>query len=222
MTRDGGAFGPLFALLEGMGRGVFHVFLPVSCPVCGALGYELCPGCAVGLLANGGSVLLDLGGSWLPVHHGGLHRGTLRDVIHRLKYKGLSSLGVPLGEALGEVFGPMGRGLVPVPLHVGSRRGYNQSELIARGISSVWGVPVADYLRWRVRVGNQVSSGDRVLPRGAMEWTGPPMDGLVLVDDVLTSGATLRAAVEALKAGSCGTEGALVLSLAKSFGGSGV
>jgi ComF family protein len=80
----------------------------------------------------------------------GPYEGTLRLLLHELKYRGRRRVAPRLAEALlqtpetGRVLGG-GDVLLPVPLHRSKRRrrGFNQSELLAREISSRAGLPVA-------------------------------------------------------------------------------
>lgn len=206
-----GALGPLFGFLKGL----FHIFAPCECPMCGALGEVLCGSCGDLLVSRGGSFAIKFADGTLDVLYGGFHRGIVRDVVHLFKYRHWALMARRAGEALGRRFPPVGDALVPVPLHIGSRRGYNQCALLAKGISSIWGVPVVDGLVWRAKVSSQVGSLDRRLPDGAMEWIyRGSIGGVVLVDDVLTTGATMRAAAAAIIKGGCDVRGAVVLSLA--------
>jgi predicted amidophosphoribosyltransferase len=106
--------------------------------------------------------------------------------------------------------------LVPVPLHKGSLREYNQTELIALGMSGVWGIPVKNCLRWRADTANQASSPDREsreLPAGAIETVSDVrQNALLLVDDVCTTGNTLMAASRALMASGAAELSAAVWS----------
>ena len=94
--------------------------------------------------------------------------------------------------------------IVPVPLHRGSDRGFNQCELIAEGISRVAGVPVVrDALEWRGRSGAQTGKSGlerRALPLDSFRCSDS-VRGLrvLLVDDVFTTGGTLRSARHAVK-----------------------
>ena len=77
--------------------------------------------------------------------------GKVQHLIHELKYRGNADAGLFLGEELGKtlVKAPLFQGidyLIPVPLHPKRerQRGYNQSQLIAQGVSSVTGIPIGN------------------------------------------------------------------------------
>lgn len=110
--------------------------------------------------------------------------------------------------------------LVPVPLSRQRQRsrGYNQSELIADGVSARTGIPVDTKLIIRVRdTGTQTALGarERLLNmRGAFE-ASPRAAGksLILIDDVVTTGATMRECARTLRlAGAARVYGACVCS----------
>lgn len=127
-----------------------------------------------------------------------------QQLIHALKYYHRPEVGVQLGEQLGELIKehPALRdldGIVPVPIHPRRRheRGYNQAEKIAEGIAAVLGRPV--YFEALRRVSFKGSQTKRTryerventresfgLGRG--DFAGKH---LLLVDDVLTTGATI-------------------------------
>lgn len=94
----------------------------------------------------------------------------------------------------------------PVPIHWVKRmkRGYNQTEWLARGISQATGIPVCDALcvkRWhasqthRTRTERWLNARDSYSVADAAELTGKH---LLLVDDVITTGATLKACAQTL------------------------
>ena len=140
--------------------------------------------------------------------------GKVQHIIHQLKYKGNKEAGLFLGQQLGESLkeAPLFQGidyLIPVPLHPKreKQRGYNQSLMICRGINEVTGIPIGDkYLIRGVYTETQThkSADDRFKNvkdifelRHADELQGKH---LLIIDDVLTTGATLESCAHALEA----------------------
>jgi ComF family protein len=166
----------------------------------------------------------------------GVYTGKLRQVVLRLKFAGEERLGERLGELLApawDALPPMGEFdsplIVPVPLHPSRRRerGFNQSELLAAGLvralvreSGGAALQVAKTCLRRKRAtppqtGLSVAAR-RENPRGAFEVVKPDaVQGrmIVLVDDVMTTGATLSACARALK--RAGAAGVVGLTLAR-------
>ena len=138
---------------------------------------------------------------------------TVQQLVHAMKFHSNSDLCIFMGRQMGLELLHSGRFddidlLVPVPLHWRRRlqRGYNQSELLCRGISEVMGRPVNKRALVRHRNTHQQSmqaSGDREENvRDAFSVRHPDdLQGkhLLLVDDVLTTGATLGSCCDALK-----------------------
>mgnify|MGYP003774192561 FL=1 len=211
---------------------LLHFLWPLSCPVCGKLGSPLCRECLQGIVGTEpGRISCSecLGPYPCPGHYDAFpvrsltsFGGLSRELVHRLKYGSRKCLGKPIGDIMGRRFQPPGRViLVPVPLHQGSKRDFNQSREIALGISRAWGCVVADKLAWKSRRATQVGLPPglrKKLPPGSMAWKGAIDRGLpvVLVDDVCTTGATLRVAAGAVRAAGGKVEGALVWALAGS------
>jgi ComF family protein len=177
---------------------------PERCAACDAPVRRLrafCAACAATALPPPPSPL-----PW-PTVAVGAYGGALAGAIHRLKYEGRRDLARPLGELLAAAAAAVVADLViPVPLAPGRLvdRGYNQAGLLAARVAARQGgrfAPVA--LRRRVETGAQARRGlvERgVALAGAFEAAGSLVGARVLlVDDVLTTGATLREAAAAVE-----------------------
>ncbi len=140
----------------------------------------------------------------------GPHRGILRRAVHALKYRGNARLASWLGAELALAIGARGWHLdlvTAVPLHRRRRssRGYDQAELLARAIARRLGLPYRRLLRRTRPTASQarLGRGARMpnvagafgLARGGRAAPGARV---LLVDDVLTTGATARACAAAL------------------------
>ena len=135
-----------------------------------------------------------------------------RKMIHRLKYRGEWRLGVTFGEMYGAELKASGLYddidlVVPVPLHIMKylKRKYNQSEYIAEGIAKELGVKVDRRTLYRRRNNpsqTRQHATDRWLNVNDLFAVRNPEKfrdkHILLVDDVLTTGATLSACLYAL------------------------
>ncbi|MCI0522987.1 MAG: ComF family protein [Bacteroidales bacterium] len=141
------------------------------------------------------------------------NRGSrIKTLIHELKYKGRKEIGTMLGDLYGGILSDSGfmEGIdmiVPVPLHPARQRerGYNQSDCIASGISAAAQLPVRDDIIKRlVKGGSQTQHGRYARwenVKGLFIVSKPEaITGmhLLLVDDVVTTGSTMEACVNAL------------------------
>jgi ComF family protein len=154
----------------------------------------------------------------------GVYEGSLRHLIHLLKYGGMEPLARPLGMRLAVLpaqAGPVDL-IVPVPLDRGRRRarGFNQSELLAKEVGRLTGVGV-DARVLRRRRATQTQTGlthrqRRLNVRGAFVVGRPAAiagKSIALVDDVITTGATAAACAHVLK--GAGASRVVVLALAR-------
>lgn len=146
------------------------------------------------------------------------------DLIHRFKYEGYFALGRPLAHFLAEAWPRWDQPpdlILPIPLHPRRRRqrGYNQSELLARPLGEAKSIPVsASALRRTRHTVPQVGLGPEERHHnvsGAFEADDAEVGGrhVLLVDDVLTTGATMSAAAEAVL--SAGAESVSAYCLAR-------
>jgi ComF family protein len=159
------------------------------------------------------------------------YEGGMREAIHALKFAGRAVLAAPLGRLLAEAApaalpvapGEWAEGLVPVPLHPArlAERGFNQAVLLAAPCAAAWRVPVLGRALVRSRPTRPQTDLDaearRANVRDAFSVARPAEVAgrrLLLVDDVLTTGATAGAAARALRAAGAAAVGVVALARA--------
>ena len=152
------------------------------------------------------------------------HTGIGRDIILGLKYKERSEFARPLGKMGADILAEAG--IIPdfvtaVPAHWQRRllRGYNQAELIGRNTAKYLGVPFRNVLK-RVKGGSRQARLGRTarlknLKKAFVCFAPEKVSGrrVLLIDDVFTTGATLRAAAEQLR--KAGPAAVYVLSVSR-------
>ncbi len=205
----------------------FDLLFPRCCVVCGrplGKGEEgICTSCNIALPRTGYHLLEDNPVEQLFWGKVSLQRATSffyyrkgspsRRILHQLKYGGQKTLAQSMGRYMAAELVASGffegvEVLIPVPLHLRKekRRGYNQSEWIARGIGQVTGIPLdrssvvrkkytetqtrkTAYERWENVAGVFALSCPE-------HFVGKH---ILLIDDVLTTGATIVACASALQ-----------------------
>ena len=156
----------------------------------------------------------------------------LKPALHVLKYQGGQNIGVMLGKMLGRLLASHWRQtstdisktipiIIPLPLHPRRERerGYNQSLLIAHGIALVTGWPINQGLK---RLSYQSPSArlnysQRQKQAKFFVYQGTNITGknVILVDDIITTGATVQATAKELK--QTGAIKILIATVAKSL-----
>jgi ComF family protein len=165
-----------------------------ACPRCGAQpGKGICGECEGRDFAFAGATAL------------GKYDGLLRDALLSMKFRGATWLADEFGRRLAERLGRRADLVVPVPMTRWKLlfRGYNAAELVAERLAVRAGLPFSSRRLRKVRrtkAQADLERAERLLnPKGA--YVSKPVRGVVLlVDDVLTTGATANACSEALRA----------------------
>lgn len=142
------------------------------------------------------------------VYSYGSYEGTLRELVHLFKYSGMRPLSRTFGRFLTQAL-PRETSfdvIVPMPLHWLKQwqRGFNQADLLAREIGKKWGVPVRNVIRRKRATSPQAgltNAKRRANVRGAFKIARGDLQGrrVLLVDDVVTTGATASACARVLK-----------------------
>lgn len=189
-----------------------RVLLPI-CPLCGQTQerMELCARCA------GEPLRID------GIRSVALFEGTLRQAIHRFKYRSARDLAAPLGEMIADFWRehPLSADLiVPVPLHARrlKERGYNQAQLLADQLGGAIGITVAGDVLRRTRYTMAQARLDGGQRRQNVQGAFLCQDSRVrdrpvlLIDDICTTGATLESCSVALREGGACSVWALTLA----------
>jgi ComF family protein len=210
-------------LLRAWDRALDLVF-PPRCVSCNAFGSFICERCRAEMVPADGP---RCNTCWMPLNPehscrrcrayrpalGGVRCAFVYDVAARdavlaLKFQGLSAaaplMARPMAEVLAEWRPPVSC-IVPVPLS-GQRcrlRGYNQSDLLARQIAHLTGIPLGR----RALIRRRHTTAQARISRDA-RWKNveqafrigkeTPTGGMLLIDDVITTGATLNACARVL------------------------
>ncbi|MFZ0014535.1 MAG: hypothetical protein WAL25_10530 [Acidimicrobiia bacterium] len=141
------------------------------------------------------------------------HVGTARRLMHLMKYRGVTGYAALVAELLSDRLPPAP--LVPVPRSLSRRLRYgvDPSLVIAQALSARSGAPVLRCL-WPPLHTRRRAGGDHFRQPGRFRVRRPPGVGVILLDDVVTTGATLLAAERAL-----GSENVLCAAAANSVAG---
>jgi ComF family protein len=136
------------------------------------------------------------------------YRGPAKDAVHRLKFSGWRGVGEALAQAVVALGPPPADAVTWVPLARRRRaeRGYDQAQVLARALGRELGLPSDAFVR-RIRTTGRQARRTREERLRAMAGAFAPLgrggsapSSVLLVDDVLTTGATAAACAEALVA----------------------
>ncbi len=164
--------------------------MPSSGSLCAQCRLELRPGLEVSV----GPGLIGVAGF--------IHEGPARRLVHALKYRAVVAAAEPLADAMAERIPGSATALVPMPRAAlrAFRHGIDPAAVLAAAVAQRTGLPVIDAIRprlwWRRHAGRRRDERSAVpfAPLGSLVPRGA-----ALVDDVLTTGATARAAAAALE-----------------------
>jgi len=193
---------------------VLDVLFPPKCPFCGRLldeGRVFCGECVAKVRRVPNDYPENTDENLDGVCSALFYEGGVRRAILGFKFGGRTSVAKPLGMLMAEAvrrrweYIPDVVAPVPVGLRSGRRRGFNQAELLARQVARSLGVPMDARLVKRVAGSAVQSALDARRRRENLQGVfsaAPSAAGrsVLLVDDITTTGATLRGCAAALKA----------------------
>jgi ComF family protein len=137
-----------------------------------------------------------------------VYEGAARDAVLALKFRGVSAVAAEMGRSMAATLAewrPDADSILPVPLSGQRRRlrGYNQSQLLAKELSHLTGLPLESRALTRRR-----HTHPQTTLTGDARWQNVwesfrpgkavPSGGIILIDDVITTGATLDACARVL------------------------
>ena len=214
----------------GLVKSFLNLFLKSNCPLCQrpAAG-EFCPYCHKQLQR---CQLTDPGRFWHSEQRvlvWGEYGGALKRAIAALKYDGNPQLAKPLGGWLAEAWLSFPElaidnlTVVPIPLHQEKlkERGFNQAELLAESFCELTGLPLQRHGLERVKNTQALfaltplqrqAEMKNALSLGKDFRRRLPRDRVLLVDDIYTSGTTVKSAIQILKLSGISVYGTVALA----------
>lgn len=219
---------------------LIYLFYPSLCAGCQTMLYGeekgLCSSCRMQLphistseeqamLLNkfGGRVVVD----YVYAYAYFTKKSIVQRLIHQMKYRGKRDLGLQLGRWFGQELAELNETpmkadlLIPVPIHPLRRqqRGYNQSEWIADGLAQSMGIVSRPDVMQRTQFISSQTRKNRIERwqnvANVFEVTKPTAvqgQHVAIVDDVLTTGATLEACVTQLRKAGASTVGIITIA----------
>jgi predicted amidophosphoribosyltransferase len=202
---------------------LLDLVLPRRCAGCAEPGAGLCPPCRDLLAGPPLGLVLDGPGALPPLAAAGLYDGPVRGVVLAHKEHGRLALARPLGAALAGAVAalapPPGTVLVPVPSarRAVRARGHDHARrlsAVAAGRLTLASRPLLGQVRPVADAAGLGAAARAANVRGALAARRPaPGVTAVVVDDVVTTGATLRESVRALRAAGAAVHGCAVVAV---------
>ena len=220
--------------IQKLKNGLLTLFLKSNCPLCDRpADVELCEYCQRQLLR---CQLKNPSNFWqgeLPVFVWGNYGGSLKRAIATLKYENKPQLARPLGHWLGQAWLKSSAAtpakkltVVPIPLHPTKlqQRGYNQAELIAQSFCEFadykhQGLGLERVLATDAQFGLSVQQREQNVTNafviGKTFRRHLPASPVLLVDDIYTTGATVRSAAQTLQKQGIRVYGVIAIATSK-------
>jgi ComF family protein len=206
------------------------LFLQSNCPLCQrCTPDEFCQNCAQKLQKFHFPVTRNLKQDSVPIFAWGAYGGLLKRAIAIMKYENQPQIARPLGRWLGEAW-LLQYGcdrkltVVPIPLHPNKlkQRGYNQAALIAQSFCEITGLKLKQNGLARVKAteaqfGLSASERERNLVAAfelGQDFHRRPDAPVLLVDDIYTTGATAKSAVQTLRQSGIAVSGLAAVAAA--------
>lgn len=215
----------------------------IKCIVCGddypvANRYCLCPRCSLSVNETyciGCGRATDTAGIYCDTCHYKkwsfeqarsvfVYENSVRDLVRRLKYGNARYLVPQFAALMAETYLRANMRadvvtFVPMPAERKRKRGYNQAELLAKGVSAVIGIPAAALLEKtvftknlaRMRASERAKAIEGTFSCGVSEIP----ESILLIDDVFTTGATAEECAKTLKRGGAKRVSVLTLAAAR-------
>lgn len=196
-------------------QALLHLFFPPKCPLCGRLldrGQALCPGCAGGAFWLSGPQALFPGRQYVRCACAGAYTGKLRDSVLKFKFSNHPEYAKTYGPILAQTIRTYLPGAydcvtwMPVSPETLQKRGYDQAQLLAQEAAKALGREAVPLL---AKTGKNVPQSS--LQEGRQRWANvagmyavPRPDlaagqRVLLIDDILTTGATLEEGAKTLR-----------------------
>lgn len=194
-----------------------HIIFPFSCPVCHKLATYGCKKCVASSITPIPTICIHCGSphtkdtvckNFIPLYALSSYNDNIRKLIIKLKFYNYKPLGKLLGNFIAHKFKDDIVALdpdfiVPIPNHKGTKRTFSHTEEIALGIANRLDIPViSDCIEWKWAVQHQLgkTGAEREnLTSDCFDIKNVSGKRIILLDDVYTTGSTVRAAAKALE-----------------------